>query len=305
MKVSVIIPTYNGVKKITKVLKSLENQTVIPHEVIVVIDGSTDGTAELLKNNAFNLKQLKVIEQLNGGRSRVRNRGAKEASNQLLIFLDDDMYASADFVNFHIRHHTKYHSTILTGGLKQRSNREYDEFSEFRSWLNERWSRSLIEKGSLLLTDKNYYLTAGNLSISKSLFNKLNGFDELLRDSEDFDLATRAITIGTDLYFDTRAWAYHNETITCKDYIKRIREYTRAQDFLSSQKPDLYAHKNKYKSMPPTGLKGIIFRCLCHTSWINGVDKGLFVWLPKMIRYKLYDLIVTANGSFFPKKVII
>src|SRR6187397_1060160 len=91
MSTSVIIPTYNGAHKVVNVLRALEQQTHLPDEVVVVIDGSTDNTAELLRTNTFKLPSLRIIEQPNGGRAQVRNRGAKEASQDLLIFFDDDM----------------------------------------------------------------------------------------------------------------------------------------------------------------------------------------------------------------------
>ncbi len=58
MKISVIIPTYNGASKIINCLKSLDQQTYQEFETIVVIDGSTDQTLELLGNQTFNLTSL-------------------------------------------------------------------------------------------------------------------------------------------------------------------------------------------------------------------------------------------------------
>ena len=64
MKISVIIPTYNGAHKIMNVLYSLERQTVKPDEVIVVIDGSTDNTVELLKQQQLNFISFKIIDRI-------------------------------------------------------------------------------------------------------------------------------------------------------------------------------------------------------------------------------------------------
>jgi glycosyltransferase involved in cell wall biosynthesis len=50
MKNSVIIPSYNGAKRVTKTLESLERQVILPDEVIIVIDGSTDNTEEILRS---------------------------------------------------------------------------------------------------------------------------------------------------------------------------------------------------------------------------------------------------------------
>lgn len=303
MKVSVIIPTYNGAHKIMNALRSLEKQTVKPDEVLVVIDGSTDGTAVLLSEEKFNLPDFRIIEQENRGRAKVRNKGAHEASGNLLIFLDDDMIASTECISYHVHHHKHYEQSILTGGLREPEGPDRDDFSGFKSWLNEKWSLPLIELGNKPMSSENYFITAGNCSIGKDLFNSLKGFDEILNDAEDYDLATRALLVEIPLYFSNKAWAYHNESITCRQYIKRLRQYAEVQDQLSLIKPELYGKNHKYKVIVPNGIKGALFRSFCHNYWINGIDQNLLFWLPKKIRYKLYDLVITANGSFYPGKV--
>lgn len=303
MKVSVIIPTYNGAHKIADALHSLEKQTVIPDEVLVVIDGSTDGTANFLKNEKFNLKSFTIREQGNGGRANVRNRGALEAAGDLLIFLDDDMIASPDLVSRHIKHHEKHDQSILTGGLRDPIASQPNDFSGFRSHLNTKWSAPFILRANEPMVAQNYYLTAGNCSLTKDVFNRLNGFDERLNDAEDYDLATRAVQLNIPIYYNDNAWAYHNEFLTCRQYIRRLRQYSKAHEHLSLIKPELYGNKHQYQFVPPSKIKGIIFGLFCNNFWINSVDKRIWVWAPKNIRYKLYDLIITANGSFYPGKI--
>ena len=112
-KVSVIIPTYNGAHKVVKALKSLEHQTCQDFETIVVIDGSTDATLEVLKKTFFNLTSLKIIEQENGGRSKVRNKGVKESKSNFIIFMDDDMRFTPKVVEQHLFHHQRHANSIL------------------------------------------------------------------------------------------------------------------------------------------------------------------------------------------------
>jgi glycosyltransferase involved in cell wall biosynthesis len=301
LTISVIIPTYNGAHKILNVLRALENQSRMPEEIIVVIDGSTDGTADLIRSHHFDLPSLRIVEQANGGRAQVRNRGAQEAKSELLVFFDDDMIPDNDCVRMHFEHHQKHMVPgILTGGLKEPIR---DEFSGFKSWLNDKWTGPLLDLGDAPMSDDNFYITAGNFSILASLFSQMHGFDQRLTDSEDFDLATRAMKKGVSLYFGLNAWAYHNESMNCRQYIRRIRQYTISHNHLSATKPDLYKEGNRYKSTAPTGLKGVVFRLFCTNMWISSIDRNFWTWLPKSARYKLYDVIVTANGSFFPEKV--
>src|SRR5690606_6750877 len=135
MTISVIIPTYNGAHKIMGVLRSLEQQTHLPDEVIVVIDGSTDGTAAMLQQQAINLPQLKIVEQDNKGRAAVRNRGAVEASGDLLIFLDDDMLADNALIAHHLLAHEEAPEKIVTGKLRDVAQESPSDFEQFRGQL--------------------------------------------------------------------------------------------------------------------------------------------------------------------------
>lgn len=85
MTLSVVVPTYNQADYIAETLQSLVDQTVIPLEVIVVNDGSTDKTAEVLKEFPF-----KVVTQVNKGLASARNTGIMHAKGDYVFFLDSD-----------------------------------------------------------------------------------------------------------------------------------------------------------------------------------------------------------------------
>ncbi|MEQ8686742.1 MAG: glycosyltransferase, partial [Imperialibacter sp.] len=73
MTISVIIATYNGRHKIDNILSSLESQNIRDFELVVVVDGSSDGTAAFLQKRLSLLKELMVLEQVNKGRAGARN----------------------------------------------------------------------------------------------------------------------------------------------------------------------------------------------------------------------------------------
>jgi glycosyltransferase involved in cell wall biosynthesis len=90
MKISVIIPAYNGERFLPRCLASVIAQTLKPHEVIVVDDGSTDNTAALAAELG-----AKVIQRSNGGVSAARNTGIQNASGDWIALLDaDDSWAA-------------------------------------------------------------------------------------------------------------------------------------------------------------------------------------------------------------------
>ncbi|PRY81483.1 glycosyl transferase family 2 [Marivita geojedonensis] len=84
---SVIVPTYNRLSYLKHCLESIAAQTCAPFEIIVVDDGSTDGTVEWLQNTH---PEIRAIRQQNAGPGAARNRGAAEASGDYLAFLDSD-----------------------------------------------------------------------------------------------------------------------------------------------------------------------------------------------------------------------
>ena len=87
IRITTIIPTYNRREFLPRAIDSVLGQTVPPDEVIVVDDGSTDGTPQMLDQR---YPTVKVIEQENGGVSAARNTGVKEARYEWLAFLDSD-----------------------------------------------------------------------------------------------------------------------------------------------------------------------------------------------------------------------
>ncbi len=94
-KISVIIPAWNSEKTITQCLDSLFAQTMQDLEVIVVNDGSTDRTREVL---APYESRLTIIDQGNRGSNPARNRGWQEARGEFLLFLDSDIILRPDML---------------------------------------------------------------------------------------------------------------------------------------------------------------------------------------------------------------
>ena len=85
--VSVVIPTYNRSALITRALDSVLAQTVKPHEILVVDDGSTDDTASLVRKH---YPAVQLIRQKNTGVSAARNAGITAATGEWVALLDSD-----------------------------------------------------------------------------------------------------------------------------------------------------------------------------------------------------------------------
>jgi succinoglycan biosynthesis protein ExoO len=94
MKVSVIIAAYNADQCIGRAIASALSQTLRPHEILVVDDGSTDSTVELIETLANNDPSIRLVRQAeNGGPAAARNTGIEHATGDWIAILDaDDMF---------------------------------------------------------------------------------------------------------------------------------------------------------------------------------------------------------------------
>jgi glycosyltransferase involved in cell wall biosynthesis len=94
-KISIIIPSYQHAKELPACLESIFAQTFTDYEIILVNDGSTDGTEEAVKPY---LGRIAYIHQENRGGNAARNRGAKDAAGDFLLFCDADIVMEPDFL---------------------------------------------------------------------------------------------------------------------------------------------------------------------------------------------------------------
>ena len=92
VKVSVIVPVYNVEKYIRKCLDSLVNQTLENIEIIIVDDGSTDTSKDIIKEYMDKYKNIKYYQKENGGLGDARNYGLQYATGKYIAFLDSDDY---------------------------------------------------------------------------------------------------------------------------------------------------------------------------------------------------------------------
>lgn len=290
--VSVIIPSYNGAVRISRLLHALEDQDTKDFETIIVIDGSTDNTAELLNQTDWNLN-LQIIQQENKGRAGARNAGAEIANGKVLIFYDDDVEPHSDSVSLHIK--TLQSGDISVGQQLEPINAK-TEFGKYKAKLSRRW---VVELGNspIALTEKTLFLTAANMAIKKDVFLDLKGFDSKLRDAEDYDLAVRAFTKGNSIIFNPTNRVVHHAFDSCQMYISRQREYRKAHAILIAQRDDNPLYR-KYE-VKKTPSKKLIYFFVPGTT-ATAIDKGFFMFLPQRWRYGVYARIVSALSVYYP-----
>lgn len=205
--ISVVVPTYNRVDRLERVLDRLAVQTVDPStfEVIVVSDGSTDGTDAYLTRPDLPV-EVTAVHQRNGGAGAARNRGVAEAKSDLVLFLDDDVLPAPDLIAEHLAAHEQEGGRVVIGPMLTP-----DDY-EMSPWVA--WEQTMLYKqydsmnaGEYSATARQFY--TGNASLPRRIFIESGGFDESLRRAEDVELAFRLADRDVKFHYVDTARGYH------------------------------------------------------------------------------------------------
>lgn len=111
MKFSIIIPVYNVSDYLTEALDSVKNQTFDDYEVIIVNDGSTDSSEQIIDTYVLNSKKFRKINISNSGQGAARNKGVAESKGDYLVFFDPDDILDTNLL-------TNLNNTITTNHSK-------------------------------------------------------------------------------------------------------------------------------------------------------------------------------------------
>lgn len=190
VRVSVVIPYFNGQHKINYALESIYKQTYPVSEVVVVDDGSS---VPLRQSDIINpWGEVRLLRVENSGQSTARNIGAEFASSDFISFLDqDDIYMPNHIENLvgAISKKPKIDWAYSNFNLQTRNNRIYLGFHS-----------CLINSNPVLDFDlalsRDLYILPSAMLIRKTVFEEVGGFDERLRGYEDDDLVLRLLQAG-------------------------------------------------------------------------------------------------------------
>jgi GT2 family glycosyltransferase len=188
MNISVVMPTHNKQAMLRRTLESLEGQDLPGDEcdVVVVDDGSTDGTPEFLASYRPSYRLQCVRQEANRGRAAARNRGIARAGGGLVVFLDDDMSLSAGFLRAHRDFHAAHPRAAGVGNVVMHPEvavAPIDRYMSTRGAQKIRGRRPLPWK----------YFSTNNASVRREDLLAIGGFDEhfVHYGFEDLELAWR------------------------------------------------------------------------------------------------------------------
>jgi glycosyltransferase involved in cell wall biosynthesis len=205
---SVVVPTYNRLGRLRHVITALEQQAypADAYEVIVVSDGSTDGTNAYLEAHRSRMPLL-WLAQANRGPAAARNAGIQKAVGEFIVFIDDDVVAEPQLLEEHARSHREAgRDVVVLGPLLT------PEGFEMAPWV--RWEQEMLMKQYKALLRGDWPATArqfytGNASLRRSHILAAGGFDEGFRRAEDVELAYRLANNGLEFVFNIQSVGMH------------------------------------------------------------------------------------------------
>lgn len=221
-EMSVVIPAYNCMHSLPKVLRKLIEQIhLVPDiEIIIIDDGSTDGTRDWLGNVLSNHQAgFKYLVQENQGPAFARNQGIEIAMGKIILFLDADVIPSDEL----IPEHQKFHRQHPEEYLALRGNTIDVTSPELKNGI---WTRPSVASLKTRSPDKKNLpwveFLSGNISLKrKFLIEKQLRFNEKLFVGEDVELGFKAQQQGLILHFCAKAVGYHHHPITLQFHLKK------------------------------------------------------------------------------------
>ena len=253
VNISVIIPTYNRKNLLKRALHSVSNQTFVPQEIIVVDDGSSDGTKDWVLER---FPDVRYIYQDNSGVSSARNSGIKEAIGSWIAFLDSD-------------------DEWMSNKLEQQKGL-INSFQE--AWLchtNEIWIRNGVRVNQMKKHQKyggNVFencldicrISPSSVLIKKEVFEMVGLFDESLKVCEDYDLWLRITSVFPVIFLDEpliTKYGGHADQLSRVDNgieqyrIKSLEKILRSESLSADQSKSAKLHLLKKLKVFSNGLE--------------------------------------------------
>lgn len=222
---SVVLPTYNRRERLHKVLQSLAAQDLDEaFEVVVVSDGSSDGTDDDLRSGATPIPVLAQFQD-NQGPASARNLGVEMSSGDIVLFIDDDVVADGALLRRHLDAHRRLgDKTVVIGPMLNAPDFPYSAWVAWeQAKLGEQYQA--MNAGQYTATSRQFY--TGNASVRREHVVKAGGFDTRFRRGEDIELAFRLEDQGLAFEFVPEAVGLHHAERSFDSWVAAARAYGR------------------------------------------------------------------------------
>lgn len=239
-EVSVIIPTYNRAQTLLACLHALSKQSLPSDhfEVIVVDDGSSDGTESALRRFESSLR-LRYLRQPNQGAGAARRRGVEAATSPYLLLMNDDTIAGRQLLRQHLDAHRARAASdkaAILGDFRypeQASRRALTHYLQSSEFL---FPQRSMKRGTAYPAA--HFITC-NISIAREAVLQAGSFDPVLRVAEDTDLGYRLEKNGYSVFYEPAAVALHDHLqFSAGDLVRRADGYGQMYLYLLRKYPE-------------------------------------------------------------------
>ncbi len=290
IRLSVVIPTHNGGKTLTRCLQSLRRSETAPDEIVIVDDASREPVAA-----EFGARLVRLDK--NVGAAKARNIGAREATGDTILFLDDDVELAPQAITALHRRYAGGEVDGVVGVLDRQV-----PFSDFASNLKNLWMRFTYL--SVPHDNIGLFFTSA-ASMRREHFLSLGGFDENYVGAsiaEDTDFGQRAWTAGKRIVLDREVVVTHHKHYTLPEVLRTDFQRARALTLMRLRK-----WNQKFFTSVPLSTQAsvpiLLFSLLLllgsllvdNLQWFGLLGLGLFYWLnTRWLTYLLQE-----RGPFF------
>ena len=224
-RVSVVVCSYNGGATLDECLASLDHLNYPDYEVIVVDDGSTDNTPEIVRHHA-----CRCLRVENGGLSRARNLGIEAAAGEIVAFIDSDAYADADWLYYLV---TKLENKRAAAVGGPNLSPPQDGF------IAQCIDYAPGNPTHVLLDDERAEHVPGcNMAYRKDALTAVGAFDPTHRAAgDDVDVCWKLLVHGETIAFSPSAIVWHHRRPTIKAYCRQQEGYGFAEAHLKQRYP--------------------------------------------------------------------
>jgi glycosyltransferase involved in cell wall biosynthesis len=284
-QISIIIPTFNSAKVLQKCIESLTNQTINgeTYEVIVVDDGSTDETKEVVARYP-----VRYIYQNNSGPAVARNNGVNHAQGEIILFTDADCEPQSNWIEEMIKPMDNPQVIGLKGAYKTRQKELIARLVQIE------YEHKYERMNKFKYID---FIDTYSAGYRKDIFLRYGGFDERYPKAsvEDQEFSFRLSHDGYKMVFNPDAIVYHRHSARLMDYLRKKYKIAFWKAFLLKRHPDkvrtdTHTPQSLKLQMPLAlgavlGLAGPLYSSLYY---VSGFSLGLF--LLSCIPFSLFAL---------------
>jgi glycosyltransferase involved in cell wall biosynthesis len=240
--ISIVIPTYNRAVTLLNTLSAYYKLKQFFFEIVIVDDGSTDNTEELVHSFILNHPDIKIkyLKIANSGPGIARNIGIAEVTTRLVLITGDDIIPSESLLNEHLLTHQRDHYSRSIAVLGKTVWNPSIKITPFMNYIQEyglQFGYSLIKHNEIV--PFNFFYTS-NISLNTSCLIQ-NKFNETFPYAawEDTELAYRLSQKGLKIIYNENALAYHDHNISLFSFCERQIKCGYSSGIFSELHPEL------------------------------------------------------------------